>query len=215
MNDADRAAQLGYQNMPINDDGKKPDTIVLMYIPKADTTIADIMVAGYEKMLASTLGYSNADKTAMEYINARGDKVSFIQSHSRGSLVLTNAMSFLGDNGFKAPGLSVDAVGLAVTPETFMNAALTVIPKENKDSITLTYMKNDPISVLAAFNKGSIWASILEFPNVAAYSYSAHSCYGTGATKCVTIANPVPGGPAPLKQDNSNLVKYRGGILLE
>lgn len=68
---------------------------------------------------------------------------------------------------------------------------------------------------LAAFNKVSIWASILEFPNVAVYSYSAHSCCGTGATKCVTIANPVPGGPPPLKQDNSNLVKYRGGILLE
>ena len=214
LNDADRAAQLAYQNMPINDDGNKPDTIVLMYIPKADTTIADIMVAGYEKMLASTLGYSNADKTAIEYINARGDNISFIQSHSRGSLVLTNAMNFLGGNGFKSDGLSVDAVGLAVTPETFMNAALKVMPEENKRNVTLTYMKNDPISVLAAFNQGNIWASILEFPNVAAYSYSAHSCYGTGASKCVTIASPVPGGPVPLKQDNDNLVKYRGGILL-
>lgn len=27
---------------------------------------------------------------------------------------------------------------------------------------------------------------------------SAHSCYGTGAYGCVTIANPVPGGPTPI-----------------
>jgi hypothetical protein len=41
---------------------------------------------------------------------------------------------------------------------------------------------------------------------------SAHSCYGTGAPGCRTIANPVPGGPTPLNQQPANVMTYQGGV---
>ncbi len=73
---------------------------------------------------------------------------------------------------------------------------------------------NDPVSVVAAGNPGDALAAIIEFYNVLKTSNSAHSCYGTGAPGCATIANPVRGGPQPINQKLVNVVTYQNGALV-
>lgn len=75
-------------------------------------------------------------------------------------------------------------------------------------------MRNDPVSVIAAGNPGDAIAAIKEFWNVMFSNNSAHSCYGTGAPRCATIANPVPGGPVPTNQKPQNIMIYQGGNLV-
>jgi filamentous hemagglutinin len=74
-------------------------------------------------------------------------------------------------------------------------------------------MTNDPVPVIAAGNPGDAWAAFKEFFNVLSSNNSAHSCYGTGAAGCATIANPVPGGPVPTNQQPGSIRVYRGGEL--
>jgi len=85
---------------------------------------------------------------------------------------------------------------------------------KNPESTSFTYMKNDPVSVIAAGNPGDAWAAFKEFANVWASNNSAHSCYGTGAAGCATIASPVAGGPVPTNQQSQNVMTYRGGVLV-
>jgi hypothetical protein len=79
---------------------------------------------------------------------------------------------------------------------------------------THTYMANDPVSVIAAFNPGDFWGAFKEFYNVYSTSNSAHSCYGSGSFGCSTIANPVRGGPVPTNQNSGLIRVYRGGELV-
>lgn len=211
MNNDVRAGQLAYQNTSINGDGEKPDSIVLMYIPKAQNSFGDVLVAGYEKVLAPYLGYSAADITMASYISARGNNtVTDIMAHSRGTIVTRNALDILGESGFKNGNISVTAVGLAVTPNQLTDSAVKVVGAANAGQITSVFMMNDPVSVVAGFNNGSIWQSLLEFPNVRAKDNSAHSCYGTGTAGCVTIAQPAVNGPVGTNQNSANVVIYKG-----
>ena len=60
---------------------------------------------------------------------------------------------------------------------------------------------------------GDALASFAEFFRVMSTDNSAHSCYGTGAKGCGTIANPVPGGPEPTHQLPNTVMTYQGGVL--
>ena len=71
-------------------------------------------------------------------------------------------------------------------------------------------MANDTVSVIAAGNPGDAWAAVKELFTIIHANNSAHSCYGTGATGCVTIANPTPGGPQPGQQQLENVRVYQG-----
>ena len=97
----------------------------------------------------------------------------------------------------------------------YSDAAKRIIqdPERLQNQVGFTYFANDPVSVIAAGNPGDALAAMREFFNVVTKDNSAHSCYGTGAAGCVSIANPVPGGPVPAQQ-NPNLIRvYRGGEL--
>jgi filamentous hemagglutinin len=84
-----------------------------------------------------------------------------------------------------------------------------------EQQIIYTYFANDPVSVIAAGNPGDAISAFKDLSNVIKTSNSAHSCYGTGAKDCSTIANPVPGGPTPTNQ-NSDLIRvYRNGKLAQ
>jgi filamentous hemagglutinin len=210
MNEAERAGQLAYQNAPVDGNNQKPETIVLMHIAPASTGLGDIMVAGYEKLLAPTLGYSNADITYADALQGRGNEQTLSLGHSRGTIVQTNALNIAADNGYTNDQLSVIGVGGAVKGQTYVDAATRVTQTEG--SATFIYMPNDPVPVIAAGNPGDAWAAFKEFANLS-NSNSAHSCYGTGATGCVNIANPVVGGPAPKNQQSQNVITYRGDVI--
>lgn len=212
LNDADRAGQLAYQNASVDQEFQKPDEIHLMYIPRADTTLGEVLVAGYEKLLAPTLGYSNADKVYADTLQGRGQASTVSLGHSRGTIVQTNAFNIAAESGYQNDNLTVVGFGGAVTEEVYRNAADSV--SQNPENVNFTYMRNDPVSVIAAGNPGDATAAIKEFWNVMFSNNSAHSCYGTGAAGCATIANPVPGGPVPTNQRPQNIMTYQGGNLV-
>lgn len=153
-------------------------------------------MAGYEKLLAPTLGYSNADNSYADILQGRGNQETLSLGHSRGTIVQSNAFNIAADNGYTNKNLAVVGVGGAV------------------GYVTFTYLRNDPIPVIAAGNPGDAVAVFKEFFNVVANNNSAHSCYGSGAEGCSTIANPVPGGPVPTLPDSGLVRIYRGGELV-
>ncbi|MCU4117468.1 hypothetical protein [Variovorax sp. N23] len=211
FNTQERAGQLAYQNASLDGDKNKPSDITLMHIAPAETTLGELMVATYEQKMASTFGYTNADQTYAEALQGRGAEATVSMGHSRGTIVQTNAFNIAAENGYTNPGLVVEGVGMAVPASTYIASATKVLGKDgNASNITATYMTNDPVSVIAAGNPGDAMGAIFEFYNVMKTSNSAHSCYGTGAAGCATIANPVPGGPLPTNQHMNNVQVIRG-----
>ena len=220
LNGDSRAAQLAYQNVPEDQStGQKPDSLTLMHIAPADTGFGELLVAGYEKFLASTFGYTIADTTYADALQGRGDLETLSLGHSRGTIVQKNALDIVASMGYVNQGLSVFGVGGAVGYEEYAASARKVIKlddtKQLEQQIIYTYFANDPVSVIAAGNPGDAISAFKDLSNVIKTSNSAHSCYGTGAKDCSTIANPVPGGPTPTNQ-NSDLIRvYRNGKLAQ
>jgi len=214
LNDPSRAGQLAYQNVPDDKDtGQKPLSLTLMYIPQAATALGELFVAGYEKMLAPSFGYTIADLTYADVLQGRGDQETLSLGHSRGVIVQKNAFDIAASNGYVNKNLSVQSLGGGVEFEDLTNAAVRITTEDGRKNITYTYMANDPVPVIAAGSPGDALAAMLEFSNVLATNNSAHSCYGTGASGCSTIANPVPGGPVPTNQNQALIRVYRGGEL--
>jgi len=215
LNDKVRASQLAYQNAPLDDADRKPSEITLMHIAPAKSSFGDVLAAGYEQMLAPVMGYSNADYAYADLLGGRGGLPTLSLGHSRGTIVQTNAFNILTDKGYANENLKVAGVGGAVLVSTYTDAAAKITSQAGTRNITYTYMANDPVSVIAAGNPGDALAALREFINVWKYSNSAHSCYGTGAVGCSTIANPVPGGPVPTNQQPNNVFIYEGGELIQ
>ena len=214
LNDGDRAGQLAYQNVPDDQTGQKPSSLTLMHIAPAETGLGELMVAGYEKLLAPIFGYTNADRAYAEALEGRGDDPTLSLGHSRGTIVQKNALDILAEQGYTNSGLSVVGVGGAVRYDEYIASAGKVIntndPKILQEQITFTYLANDPVSVIAAGNPGDALAAFKELSRVIDTNNSAHSCYGTGVAGCSTIANPVQGGPVPTNQNPDLIRIYRG-----
>jgi filamentous hemagglutinin len=214
-NPLERAGQLAMQNAePVNKteqnpEGEKPHTIYLMHYVPANNGLSELMIAAYEKSLASTLGYSNQDEAYAAAIQARGQLETTSLGHSRGTIVQTNANNMLGEQNFTNPNLSVRGVGGAVTGETYTAAAQKVTGDDSKNNITFKYFINDPVPVVAGGNPGVI--SLAEFWKVLSTSNSAHSCYGTGAAGCAQVEILTPKAPDAAIQNNSKLIQYIGG----
>ncbi|HRK57480.1 MAG TPA: hypothetical protein PLQ67_08165, partial [Burkholderiaceae bacterium] len=107
-------------------------------------------------------------------------------------------------------------VGGALNSGAYIQSAAKVIgnTKLIGENISFTYLANDLVSVIVGGNSGSFSASLKEFVNVLFKDNSAHSCYGTGAWGCATIANPVAGGPVPTNQNPSLIRVIRGDSIL-
>ncbi|WP_226941545.1 hemagglutinin repeat-containing protein [Janthinobacterium violaceinigrum] len=216
-NGMDRAAELAYQNVLLDADNKKPDVIVLMHIEQTKDGFADVLLAGYEKLLAPVLGYSAGDKELAQVLMGRQDTENLLLAHSRGAIVARNGLDIAASNGFVNPNLTLQAFGPGISNTDLYSSfgKVNTQTSSDKELYRYTYMKNDPIPVLTTMNPGNIIASLVEFINVYNTSYSAHSCYGTGALGCVTVSNPVPGYDFPKKQDPNNIVTFINGKLVK
>lgn len=89
----------------------KLGAIYLMHYLPASTTVGELLVAGYEKNLASTLGYTNADRAYADAVGG-ADKGFFTSlGHSRGTLVQTNANDILSSRGYSNGNIEYRGVG--------------------------------------------------------------------------------------------------------
>ena len=149
-----------------------------------------------------------------DLLQGRGNQPTLSLGHSRGTLVQRNAFDIAWGHGYKNKNLKVEGVGGADNSQDFTNSAVRITTEAGRKDVTFTYFANDPVAVIAAGNPGDALAAFKEFFNVLTKDNSAHSCYGTGAAGCATIANPVPGGPIPTNQDPNLIRIYRGGELV-
>jgi filamentous hemagglutinin len=156
----------------------------------------------------SILGYSNADLAYAQTLQGRGQDPTLSLGHSRGTIVQTNAFNISAQEGYSNDQMSAVGVGGAVARQDYVASAQSISGK--KGEAQFIYMQNDPVPVIAAGNPGDAVAAIREFWNVLNTSNSAHSCYGSGASGCTTIASPVPGGPVPKNQQSTGVVIFRG-----
>jgi filamentous hemagglutinin len=164
LNGTERAGQLAYQNAPVDKNLQKPDEIHLIHIPPASSNLAEVLVAGYEQMLAPILGYSNADVAYAQTLQGRGQDPTLSLGHSRGTIVQTNAFGISADAGYRNPNLATIGVGVAVSQQSYLDATTSV--SSNPEKVDFIYMRNDPVSVIAARNPGDAAAAIKEFWNV-------------------------------------------------
>lgn len=179
------------------------------YLP-ASTTVGELLVAGYEKNLASTLGYTNADRACADAVGG-ADKGFFTSlGHSRGTLVQTNANDILSSRGYSNGNIEYRGVGGALSKDEYAKSAAAVIGNpDNNNNIKFSYFANDLVSVLIGGNPGTL--SVPEILRLMTTDNSAHSCYGTGATGCQQVEFPGvnPGTP----EKNKLLIEYVGGKL--
>ncbi|SFX45807.1 adhesin HecA family 20-residue repeat-containing protein [Janthinobacterium lividum] len=216
-NGMDRAAELAYQNVLLDAENKKPEVIVLMHIEQTQAGFADVLLAGYEKLLAPVLGYSAGDKELAQVLMGRQDTENLLLAHSRGAIVARNGLDIAASNGFVNPNLTLQAFGPGISNTDLYSSfgKVNTQTSSDKELYRYTYMKNDPIPVLTTMNPGNVIASMFEFINVYNTSYSAHSCYGTGAAGCATVSNPIAGDTFATKQDPGNIITFINGKLVK
>lgn len=187
----------------------KAGAIYLMHYLPASTTVGELLVAGYEKNLASTLGYTNADQAYADAVGG-ADKGFFTSlGHSRGTLVQTNANDILSEQGYKNKNIEYRGVGGALSVDNYTKSAISVTgDSEGSKNIKFSYFSDDLVSVLVGGNPGSL--SVSEVFRLMTTDNSSHSCYGTGAQGCKQVE--FPGAHPGVPERNSQLVEFVGGL---
>ncbi|MBZ0288672.1 MAG: hypothetical protein K8I30_13730, partial [Anaerolineae bacterium] len=217
LNPLDRAAQLVMQNAePVRDnDGNesKPSTLYLMHYIPANNDISEMLIGFYETEIAATFGYTNQDVAYADVLQARGDEATVSLGHSRGTAVQMNANQINAEHGYTNENLFVHGVGGAVGAQEYTEAAAKVVGQENVKNITYNYFAHDPVPVAAGGNPGVL--SLAELWQVLTTSNSAHSCYGTGVAGCRQVEILSPNAPRDAVQDNSSLIRYKGGVQVD
>lgn len=161
----------------------KLGAIYLMHYLPASTTVGELLVAGYEKNLASTLGYTNADRAYADAVGG-ADKGFFTSlGHSRGTLVQTNANDILSKQGYKNKNIEYRGVGGALSVDNYTKSAISVTgDSEDSKNIKFSYFSDDLVSVLVGGNPGIL--SVSEVFRLMTTDNSSHGCYGAGAQGC-------------------------------
>jgi len=219
FNPLERAAQLVMQNAePVRDsDGNetKPTAIYLMHYVPANNDISELLIGFYETKMAATFGYTNQDYAYADALQAREDEKTISLGHSRGTAVQTNANQINAEHSYTNENLFVRGVGGAVGAQEYTEAAAKVVGNEDKikDNVTYNYFPHDPVPVVVGGNPGVL--SLAELWQVLTTSSSAHSCYGTGAAGCQQVEILSPNAPPGAVQDNSNLIRYKGGVQVD
>lgn len=196
FNSEQRAAELAMQNTPGTSHDPlntavaqptKPTEVYVVYYEEADSRISEFMVAFYEKHMAKQFGYTNPDQMTAELVAAQGQNTLLLEGHSRGSLVVDNALTILNGEGYKNQNLSVNVYGPAVGQDEINNSTRSVTQTSHDAGTDATYVYDhrDPVSTFVGGAKdGSFVDSLFELWAVFRTNNSAHSCYGTGAVGC-------------------------------
>ncbi|ORJ57694.1 hemagglutinin repeat-containing protein [Geothermobacter hydrogeniphilus] len=190
MNGLQRAGELVIQNSDVTDKiyidthGKTKKDAYLMYYEESNGLLSEWLIAGYEKHLAGSLGYSNYDYGYADMLETQGQNSAISLAHSRGTLVQRNALEILAKRGVLDKHLQIKTRGAPLSSSQLQEMSRTVSPDAKPDNYL---MPNDFVGTLIGFQPGDTWSSILEVPRMLTTANSAHSCYGSGAVGCDRI----------------------------
>ena len=162
-NDEQRAAELAMQNTPTirdrtnsEDSTIKPKEIYVVYYQKSNNVASELIVASYEKFMAKTFGFTNPDNVAANLVQQQGGNATMLEGHSRGSLVVDNALTILKDNGYANEKLSVNVYGPAVNQQR-LEASFAEVNESKDAKPNYVYQTNDPVSTVVGDAKGGLF----------------------------------------------------------
>ncbi|GAB4557796.1 MAG: hypothetical protein Tsb0017_12800 [Geothermobacteraceae bacterium] len=191
LNDEQRAGELAIQNEDvapkgyIENEGVTKKDLYLLHYEKSHGLLSEWMIAGYEKHLAKSLGYTNYDYAYADLLEAQGKLKTTSLGHSRGTLVQRNALEILHSRGYKNSDLRIQTRGAPLSEDELARMPKLVGSNQKIDNQA---MPNDAIANLVGGQPGDKTASFLESGRMAVSESSAHSCYGTGAIGCKSVS---------------------------
>lgn len=187
FNDADAAAIYAAQH---NSSGGGP--LYIVSFPKTSSTVAELMVAGYQKHLENEFwGLSNSTAEITELLKHYGTQGLELDAHSRGSMTVGNALEVLTSNN-AAPGTLSETYLKFFGPAYNAEKAAGLLYQLSggmQDSVSLENHRDDFVGSIiggnpATFDQvGTGSTKVKEWLNMFSSSATVHSCYGNGGGK--------------------------------
>jgi len=160
----------------------------LVHFPQANTLVAELLVAGYQKFLENgTTGLTNATQQNVDLIKQTGGNIT-LDGHSRGGMTVGNALTAVQEQGGAGGKTNVNLYGSAYNAQ---DAANTVNQLTNGQGQVQQSINNyDFIGRILGGNAGT-GGSIPEGSSVLEEAIrtlggtaTVHNCYGAGKAEC-------------------------------
>jgi len=160
----------------------------LVHFPQANTLVAELLVAGYQKFLENgTTGLTNATQQNVDLIKQTGGDIT-LDGHSRGGMTVGNALTAVQEQGGAGGKTNVNLFGSAYNAQ---DAANTVNQLTNGQGQVKQSTNNyDFIGRILGGNAGTggtipEGSSVLEEAiRTLGGAATVHNCYGAGNDKC-------------------------------
>lgn len=198
FNNADAAAIYAAQH---NGSGGGP--LYMVSFPETSSTVAELMVAGYQKHLENEFwGLSRSTAEITELLKHYGTQGLELDAHSRGSMTVGNALEVLKSNN-AAPGTLSETYLKFFGPAYNAEKAAGLLYQLSggmQDSVSLENHRDDFVGSIIGGNPATFdqvgpgSTKVKEWLNMFGGSATVHSCYGSGGGKpdCNAYGNPNP-----------------------
>ncbi len=156
----------------------------LVHFPQANTWVAELLVAGYQKFLENgTTGLTNATQQNVDLLNQTGGNIT-LDGHSRGGMTVGNALTAVQDQGNKGGATNVNLFGSAYNAQ---DAANTVNQLTNgQGQVTSQVHEDDFVGTALGGNAAtggttpSGSSTLQEWIKMVGGNSTAHNNYGNG-----------------------------------
>ncbi|WP_041959934.1 hemagglutinin repeat-containing protein [Sulfurospirillum arsenophilum] len=137
----DALAGAGYALQHKTNDGP----LYLEHFPKAEYDLSELLVAGYQFFLETTMTPTNATKDSKSLMDMYGQTGLVLSAHSRGTLTETNAMYLKSKDADAVGSLSNTQVYFYGPAQNVSNADELLSYLQNRDSMTDLNAKNNSV----------------------------------------------------------------------
>jgi filamentous hemagglutinin len=160
----------------------------LVHFPQANTLVAELLVAGYQKFLENgTTGLTNATQQNVDLIKQTGGDIT-LDGHSRGGMTVGNALTAVQQQGGAGGKTNVNLFGSAYNAQ---DAANTVNQITNGTGEVKQSTNNyDFIGRILGGNAGTGGtippgsSALEEVIRTMGGAATVHNCYGAGKAEC-------------------------------
>jgi len=165
------------------------DPVYMIYFPEANNALSEVLVAGYQYYLESSmLGISRSSAEVLDAMRRYGESGLTLVGHSRGAMTIGNAMEALETEGDSTGSLldtDVKLVGPAYNAQEAANRldrlsdgfSLGVDLQNHADDFVGTIIGKNPATY---GNRPAGSSALTETLRLFGDAPTVHSCYGTG-----------------------------------
>ncbi|WP_245256479.1 hemagglutinin repeat-containing protein [Bartonella tamiae] len=174
--------------------GDKSGPLYIVWFPKADNSVSELMIAGYQKNLENNFwGLTNSAQEVVDLMKQYGQNGLDIYGHSRGTMTVGNALSSLKNSGVNNAlgNTNIHFFGPAYNAQQAANSLYDlsggqqngVYLQNNKYDYVGSVIGGNPASnnkIPSTSNKFQEWFNM----TFGKKGYSTHSCYGNASDDC-------------------------------